>query len=330
MKKITTQLVFLFMLSSVSMFSQTARLQVIHNAADLAAAQVDVYVNGTLLLNNFAFRTATPFIDAPAGVPLTIAIAPASSTSSSQSIFTITTTLTADETYIAIANGIVSPSGYTPNQAFNLYVYPLGRENADDSANTDVLVFHGASDAPTVDVQAIGAGTIVDNISYSQFNGYLELPNDDYNLNVTTADGLTVVASYQAPLETLSLDGEAITVLASGFLNPSLNSNGPAFGLWVALPSGGNLVQLPLSTLSAEEFNKPKIVAFPNPAKGEIFLSIPFGFSQIQNTVFDQNGRKVLYESGNSIDIQNLATGIYLLESTVDDVVFRNKIMIKN
>ena len=46
----------------------TARLQVIHNAADPIANEVDVYINGTLTLDNFAFRTATPFIDVPAGV----------------------------------------------------------------------------------------------------------------------------------------------------------------------------------------------------------------------------------------------------------------------
>ncbi|MBK6775580.1 MAG: DUF4397 domain-containing protein [Flavobacteriales bacterium] len=40
----------------------------IHNSADLAATQVDVWLDNTLLLDNFALRTASPFIDAPAGV----------------------------------------------------------------------------------------------------------------------------------------------------------------------------------------------------------------------------------------------------------------------
>jgi hypothetical protein len=53
----------------------TARVQVIHNSADAAAASVDVYLDDALLLDNFAFRTASSFIDAPAGTEFTITIA---------------------------------------------------------------------------------------------------------------------------------------------------------------------------------------------------------------------------------------------------------------
>ncbi len=52
----------------------------------------------------------------------------------------------------------------------------MGREEATDMNNTDVLVFHGSTDAPTVDVVevGVGAGAIIDNM-YGEFAGYLEL-----------------------------------------------------------------------------------------------------------------------------------------------------------
>ena len=61
---------------AVSASANTARLQVIHNAADPGAAVVDVYVNGDLFLDEFAFRAATEFVDVPAGVTLEIGVAP--------------------------------------------------------------------------------------------------------------------------------------------------------------------------------------------------------------------------------------------------------------
>jgi hypothetical protein len=235
----------------IALPESTARLQVIHNSADAAAAEVDVYLNDALLLDNFAFRTATPFIDAPAGVDIFVGIAPSTSTSSADIIVDFDYNLTPGESYIIVANGIVSGSGYNPLQPFNLDVFAGARESADLAGNTDVLVYHGSTDAPTVDVVetlVTGGATIVDNASYSNFAGYLELLTTDYRLEVRDETGTVTVKSYEAPLATLGLENAALAVLASGFLDPSQNSNGPAFGLYAALPTGGALIPLPEST----------------------------------------------------------------------------------
>ena len=157
-------------------------------------------------------------------------------------------TLADGETYILVAEGIVSPSGYNPATPFDIAVYPTGREIANMTDKTDVLVHHGSTDAPTVDVYetGVGAGMIVDDLMYADFAGYLELGVLDYVLEIRDETGTTTVASYDAPLATLGLDGAAISVIASGFLNPANNSNGPAFGLYVALATGGDLVMLPV------------------------------------------------------------------------------------
>ena len=254
MKKLLT-------LITASMFAvnlnaqNTARVQAIHNSADAAASMVDVWLKtnlgSQLLIDDFGFRTATPFIDAPAGTPITLAIAPSNSTTINDTIpgLSATYNLVSGETYVLIAEGIVSTSGYTPSIPFGISVYSMGREQASTTGNTDVLVHHGSTDAPTIDVRERNlATTVVDNASYGDFAGYLELPNADYILDIQNATGSVTVASYQAPLATLGLADSALVVVASGFLNPANNSNGPAFGLWVALPSGGSLIQLPTST----------------------------------------------------------------------------------
>ena len=117
-RKLTLGLTAALSLGAGSLSAQFARLQVIHNCADLAAAQVDVWYDGALLLNDFAFRSASPFIDAPAGVDFTVSICAPNSTDPSNPLFQQVFNLADGGTYIVVASGIVSPSGYAPAQPF--------------------------------------------------------------------------------------------------------------------------------------------------------------------------------------------------------------------
>ncbi len=253
----------------------TARVQVIHNSADAAAEFVDVWLNDILLIDNFEFRTASPFIDAPAGVDFDVTIQPANSTDTTNGLARFTYNLEGGSKYVLVANGIVVPTGYNPATPFDIYVYAMGREMATSMTNTDVLVFHGSTDAPTVDVVEVeaGAGTIIDDLEYAEFAGYLELPTGDYSLQIRDETGTVTVAQFAAPLETLGLYGQSLVVVASGFLDPMMNNNGPAFGLWAALPTGGALVELPnTTTVGVEDLNKgiSGVKVYPNPARETI------------------------------------------------------------
>jgi hypothetical protein len=103
-------------------------------------------------------------------------------------------------------------------------------------------VLHGSTDAPTVDVKAREAGnvTLVDDAAYSDITGYIQVPPADYTLDLYLSDGTTLVESFIAPLS--GLGGGAAAVFASGFLDPSINQNGAAFGIFAALPDG-NVVE---------------------------------------------------------------------------------------
>lgn len=296
-----------------------ARVQAIHNCADALAATVDVYINGDLAIDNFAFRTASGFIDLPAKTALNIGIAPGNSMSVTDTIYNLTATLDSAETYVIVANGIVSPMGYNPSPTFRLSVFGGARETANTGANTDVLVVHGSTDAPTVDVQA-GGNTLVNDIAFGAFaNAYLELPTSNYLLDITDQSGANKVASYSANLQTLGLGGAAITVVASGFLNPANNSNGPAFGLYAATAAGGSLVALPVFT-SVGSISKARsdVQVWPNPATGSINITGGFTAENAMMTITDISGRTISrMKYSNTVDISTLSSGVYLL--TVED-----------
>ncbi len=313
-----------------------ARLQVIHNSADAAAAEVDVYLNGNLLVDDFAFRTATPFIDIAAGLEHAIAIAPGTSTSVNDAIATFPVAFDADETYVVVANGIVSASGYSPATPFNLHVLPEAREFAADMNTVDVVVFHGVTDAPDVDVveTAFNAGTLVDDLAYSVFSNYLELDVENYAIDVRTADQSATVASYSVPLESLNLGGVAITVIASGFLNPANNSNGSSFGLWVALPSGGNLVSLPVTTSIEEQASIfDNISVYPNPVSDYLVIELPQTENMVSLQMTDMIGNTIMQtqlNGYNSIDVSYLSQGTYFLKFNSLNSTHVEKIIITN
>jgi hypothetical protein len=273
-----------------------------------------------MLLDNFAFRTATEFIDVPAKVALNIQVAPKNSTSAANAIYTLNTTLDSAKTYIAVANGIVSSTGYSPMKAFALDVYNMGREMANSMSNTDILVVHGATDAPTVDVRA-GSSVLVDNLEYGNFSNYLSLPANNYVITLTDMSGSTEIAKYQAPLQSLNLGGAAITVLASGFVNRATNSNGPGFGLYAASAAGGALVQLPVATNINDKSKNAVVNIYPNPAQDNILISSNKPTANVQLSVYDLAGKEVLsttYTNSTSLNISSLQKGMYVVKSTCE------------
>jgi len=317
-------------------------VQVIHNSADAAASQVDVWLNNALLINNFAFRTASPFIDAPAGVDFDVVIQPANSTDTTNALARFTYNLEADKKYILIANGIVSSSGYSPVQPFDIYVYDMAREEATASANTDVLVFHGSTDAPVVDIVEVfaGAGTIVDNLAYGNFAGYLELPTSNYQIDIRNEAGDATVATFNAPLADLGLQGQALSVVASGFLSPGDNSNGADFGLFAVLPSGGSFIPLGNTTGLNENEVASGFATYPNPSNG--IMSISFNLSKnspVSYSIYNTTGRMVMetalgtLSSGSykeTLDVSNLTSGFYLVKLIAGNSVVTSKIQVVN
>ena len=299
-----------------------ARLQVIHNCAATDASTVDVYLNDTRLIDDFNFRTAVGFIDAPAGVFFDVSIAGASSMDSAGALFRESFILESGKSYIVVASGTVGSGTYNPATPFSLEVIADARESATTAGNVDVLVWHGSTDAPMVDVFETfqQAGEIVPDLSYGESAGYLDLGATQYALEVRTQDG-TVAAKYTADITGLA--DSAITILASGFLNPADNNNGPAFGLWVALPNGGSLIEL--GTITGIEENQngiSNLAIYPNPVLDNVNLTLEAIEGGTQDVrIFDLKGQLVFAEQLNltkgqnnvELDVADLKAGNYLI-----------------
>ncbi len=245
---------------SCSAVTDSAMVQIIHNSP---APTVDIYANGDILADDFEFRDATPFVSVPAGIDIDIAVAGANSTSAADAIANFTVNFTANETYIVVATGIVGDAD-TP---FDLAVYDMGRKEGSSPGNVDLLIYHGAPDAPSVDVRTSQA-VVVNDLAYKQFEDYLSIPAGDYFLDITPGDDNTsLVGTYHAGLS--ELGGEALTVFASGLL-----AGDPEFGLWVADANGNTfgLERVYLDTANVQIIHNSPTTTVDIYANGELVL----------------------------------------------------------
>jgi len=185
-----------------------ARLQIIHNAADPLADTVDIWVNNDKALPDFAFRTATPFFEIIPG-EYQVRIKPKGSTDTTNPLLLRTLNLSVGETAIAVAVGNAG-TGFAAN--------PNGVSTA-----LDIITFSRAV-------------TLAAGAPYKAFTDYIKVPSADYVVGVYPVGAANPIFEYDAPFT--AFRDSAFVVLASGYLSPSANNNGPAFGLLAVTPKG--------------------------------------------------------------------------------------------
>jgi hypothetical protein len=330
----------------------TARAQVIHNAADVAAATVDIYVDlktDTVKFEDVAFQSALPFTSLPADYGIEIVIALPTSTGIDDGVVaTFPATLTDGESYYVIAQGILAANlgDYETmtnmgEVEFTLVVETGAREAADDATKFDLNVFHGSTDAPAVDVvvnQDFANAPITD-LAYKSFTGYLPLDPAIYGLGVgasTVAAAEDVLATFEADLS--SAAGGAGLLLATGFLTPASNQDGAALGLLLVLPDGTTSL-LPLATSIRDlELNNELISLYPNPIQGVANLSYQVqAAGPVSVELLDVQGRSVLRRSVDqvpgeyqmSLDTKGLSQGIHILVVTTATTRSTSRVLVK-
>lgn len=232
---------------------ETANLQLIHNSPDPGAAEVDVFAqlpeSTVQVADNLPFRQATPYLTVPANTEWDAVVAvPTAGDDDTLDDGEIVAevedvSLTAGTSNLAIVNGVLDSSNFQDGVselsvalATDVQTSPSGDTNA------DIQLFHGAPDAPAVDIAPAnglgGENTVADGLSYGNFgSGYVGLAGINV-LDIGTDDG-TFVTNIQTP-QSLGADfsGGVFTAVASGFLTTGNESpdDVPGFRI-VAFPN---------------------------------------------------------------------------------------------
>lgn len=300
-----------------SAMSQTAQLQIIHNAADPAAFVVDVYINDVLAVDDLTFRSASAVIDVPANVDNAISLAFRESTSAYDAFATYLVRLPMGRHY-AVATGVYQPTDFAPspdpkamNIAFTVVTYTNRRDTSATPTTTDISIIHGVTDAPALDVM-VGPQTIATSLSYGSTSDHVTVSADATVVNVSTAAGAPI-GQFTADLRASA--GRALTVFASGFLDPQANHQGPTFGLWYVLPTGGALVELPRVVSSVADAAVSPFLLAPNPCSS--YVRLHSGKQHRRVVIYDLLGHAVLMsvvpEGSNewTLDTTPLAPGSY-------------------
>jgi hypothetical protein len=216
------------------------RLQIVHNAADPALAQVDIHL-GTFPDDDpiqLDFRQATPatFFAGTGTLPVIFSARGNRTTP----LATVNLTLPPAGSNAAVfAQGVVNPSNFAPNPnnistAFGLRDF-TGVKGVEAAGNFAAMAFHGVTDAPTVDVEIEGVGT-VSNLRYGSSSAAPVTFASGVARRINIKVGSSTVASFNLS-QTQARDKVGAIIFASGFLNPANNQNGPAFGLYIVYPT---------------------------------------------------------------------------------------------
>lgn len=86
------------------------------------------------------------------------------------------------------------------------------------------------------------------------------------------------------------------------------------------------------NTLSVEEQNELSALSlYPNPASDIVKIQVPDGIEDIKIEVFDNAGKQITMQlsQDNTIDVSNIASGLYLINIISNDIKTTKKLIVK-
>jgi hypothetical protein len=315
-------LLFLLTASVVTARAGNPGLQIINASSDPFMQFARVELNDSVIVDTLRLNDATAFIEVPVSSGNSIRFT---------ALLDSTTTLEltglefeADRLYQSIVFGVKDDADYFPNpdgQSLLLNATFAVVDSADvEEGSIRTNFFHAIGDAVEMDVADLVFEFIVNDMAFGQYSETAtDLPAIFRSLFFTTTDSVTVIASRSVDLAAVT--GNTVTIIATGFIVPSANENGPVIGFY-AVDQAGNTFELSFALSTPLDEILADLNVFPNPATD--WLALDFfhdGSQRLDIRLTDLQGRVFLQEilqvhPGNNyhrLELPALTGGLYLL-----------------
>lgn len=289
-----------------------AKIQFIHNAADPSITNINVAINEQTITTGLAFRTATPFIEVPSNRNLVLKIAASRNIAGQRRAqVNIPIRFEAGKTYVLFANGVLSPnlfdSRVNPDIKVNLYALENARTTSQGGQGyVDIVAFQGVTDVPAIDVfMPQLQQKVVEGLEYARFTEYVSLPAiaGQVQIDVIATRQGVKIESYLGDLSQFA--GQAVTIFASGFLNPTNNRAGAPFGLFIAQPDGKVVEINRLALENRTELSKDttQVEVISNGLEEQIILKTKdWAKEKVQIEWYDLNGRVLRVQTATPVE----------------------------
>lgn len=333
MKRILFLLLSVFVFNSMISQSDWAYVQFVNNCPIPKTDSVDIYIDNQLVYDNLAFRNSTAFIEVPANQVLAVKMVDKSSPDASLPLYTAVFTLETQKDYVIIAEGIMTfgSETYLPIKDFNLALYQPAADSSSVSSKVELMFAASSTDCPEVDINEITIPyyEIYNNMNYGMKSSYMLLDPDSLVIDLLFTSTFLNYNRYNLDLRPYA--GKALSLISSGFINPLVNNNGPSFGLFLSLPQGGALLELPIwEPVSINESSWAReLKLYPNPACERVEISGIDEHTQVE--VFSAQGIRVyqINPGQRFIDVSYYHPGVYYLNFTYESSTVMKKLLVQ-
>lgn len=290
----------------------------------------DLYLNDELLVDDFDFRTATPFLDFPKEEYFSIGLAPANSVSYLDVAEYFTFKLDKELPYLLFINHDEA-EGNTLMQL---------RDRVPESAiegSVAVSFAHGIFDMPPVDVYIDGVRKY-SNVGAGEITPHLSLPSRPFQVDLHLTNEEESLFSYEADLS--SWRGQSAVMYTSGFAN---NESAP-LSMQVTL-SDSTTFSLPLKTAGAEEEEVIELRGIGEEDPTQVFVekktidvivalekpnSLEIRLVDVSGKVVERQSESQLGKGKYFFNIRKkyLPTGIYFLQIWIGEKQFSHQVLV--